>query len=305
MLDDEAIQKYVKAGRIACTIRKEVEKYIKVGMTLIEIAKHVEQKILEYGGEPAFPTNISVNSIAAHYTPEPDDRAVIMNNSIVKIDIGVHVDGYVADTASTIIFDDRYASLAEAAREALEKAVKVVNKGVKFSEVGNVIDNTIKSYSYKPVYNLSGHSIDRYAIHAGEVIPNFRDRMNFGSFKAGNVYAIEPFASTGVGYVENGDTITIYSLKWNPKKLNRISSDAQTLFNTVYSERRTLPFTPRWYVGRYRLEFLNQTLKLLLSQGLAIGYPVLIEKSRGMVAQYEHTVLINNSGEKIILTDGC
>lgn len=305
MLDDEAIQKYVKVGRIACTVRKEVEKYVRVGMNLINIAEYVEQRILEHGGQPAFPTNISINSIAAHYTPEPSDRTVVAENSIVKIDLGVHLDGYVADTASTLVFDYRYERLAEAAREALERAVKIAGKGVKFSEVGGIIDSTIKNYGYRPIYNLSGHSIDRYAIHAGEIIPNFRDRMNFGSFKAGGVYAVEPFATPGIGYVENGDTITIFSLKWNPKKLNKLDTDVQTLFNTIYSERRTLPFTPRWYVGKYKLEFINQALKALLLHGLAISYPVLIEKSGGVVAQYEHTILIDNSGEKIVLTDGC
>ncbi len=305
MLDDEAIQKYIKAGRIACIIRKEAERYIKVGMSLIDVAKYIEQKISEYGGIPAFPTNISINSIAAHYTPEPDDKSIITDNSIVKVDIGVHVDGYIADTASTIVFDDKYITLAEAAKEAVEKAIKIVDKGIKFSEVGNIINNTIKNYGYNPIYNLSGHSVDRYVLHSGEVIPNFRDRMNFGSFKVGNVYAIEPFATTGVGYVENSSKITIYSLKLNPKKLNKLSNDIQTLFNTIYSERRALPFALRWYTNIYELELLTKIIKVLLSQGLAISYPVLVERTRGLVAQYEHTVLIGNNGEKIILTDNC
>lgn len=305
MLDDEAIQKYVKAGRIACTVRKEAEKYIKVGMSLIDIAKYIEQKINEYGGIPAFPTNISINSIAAHYTPEPNDNSIITDNSIVKIDIGVHVDGYIADTASTIVFNDKYIALAEAVKEAVEKAIKIISRGVKFSEVGNIVSSIIKSYGYNPIYNLSGHSIDRYVLHSGEVIPNFRDRMNFGSFKVGNVYAIEPFATTGIGYVENSDKITIYSLRLNPKKLDKLSNDVQTIFNMIYSERRILPFSLRWYTSRYSLEFLTQIIKILLFQGLAIGYPVLIERTRGLVAQYEHTLLIDNNGEKIVLTDNC
>ncbi|MEM0153668.1 MAG: type II methionyl aminopeptidase [Ignisphaera sp.] len=305
MLDDEAIQKYIEAGRIACIVRKEVEKYVKVGMNLIDIAKYVEQRIVELNAAPAFPTNISVDSIAAHYTPELDDKLMVTENSIVKIDLGVHVDGYIADTALTIVFDEKYRTLAEAAREALERAIKVVNKGVKFNEVGSIIDKTIKSYGYSPIYNLSGHSVDRYTIHAGDVIPNFRDRTNFGSFKSGSVYAIEPFASTGAGYVENGDRTTIYSLKLNPKKLNKLSSDIQIVFNTIYSERRALPFALRWYTDRYKLELLLHSIKIFLSQGLAVGYPILIERSKGFVAQYEHTVMISNNGEKIVTTDGC
>ncbi len=305
MLDEETIRKYIEAGRIACIVKKEIEKYVKIGMKIIDIARYIESRIIELHGLPAFPINISINSIAAHYTPELNDDLIIMENSIVKIDIGVHVDGYIADTALTLIFDERYKTLAEASKEALEKAIKAIGKGTKFSDIGNIIDATIRSYGYRPIYNLSGHSMDRYTIHAGEVIPNFRDRMNFGAFKAGKVYAIEPFASTGIGYVENENKVTIYALKLNPKRLNKLGSDIQMIFNSIYNERRTLPFALRWYSNKHDIRTLEHIIKILLSHGLAIGYPVLIERSRGLVSQYEDTVLIDNNGEKIVTTDTC
>ncbi|ADM27182.1 methionine aminopeptidase, type II [Ignisphaera aggregans DSM 17230] len=305
-MDGYELESYIRAGRIACIVRKEAERIVREGARLIDIANHLEKKIVELGGYPAFPVNISVNEIAAHYTPLPNDSSVIPSNSVVKIDIGVHVDGYIADTAITISLNDRYIHLVEAVKEALEKALKIVGRGVRFSEVGGVIESIIKSYGYKPIVNLSGHSLDRYVVHAGSYIPNFRDRLNRESFKIGRAYAIEPFATDGIGYVENTDIVTIYALKYNPKRVNKLSSDVQKFYNAVYSDRRTLPFTIRWYIDLVgeeakALSYLNT----LQREGLLIEYPVLVERGRGIVAQYEHTIVIDDRGEVLITTDNC
>jgi len=305
-MDSNELEKYIKAGRIACMVRRDVEKLVREGVKLIDIANYLENRIIELGGYPAFPINISINDIAAHYTPLPNDSNVIPNNSVVKIDIGVHVDGYIADTAITISLNDRYIHLVEAVKEALEKALKIVGRGVRFSEVGGVIESIIKSYGYKPIINLSGHSLDRYVVHAGSYIPNFKDRLNRESFKIGRAYAIEPFATDGIGYVENANIVTIYALKYNPKRVNKLSNDIQKFYNTIYSNRRTLPFTIRWYVDIVGEETkVLSYLNILQREGLLIEYPVLVERGRGIVAQYEHTIVIDDRGEVLITTDYC
>ncbi len=305
-MDSNELEKYIRAGRIACMVRRDVEKVVKENVKLIDIANYLENRIIELGGYPAFPINVSINDIAAHYTPLSNDSNVIPSNSVVKIDIGVHVDGYIADTAITISLNDKYITLVEAVKEALEKALKIVGKGVKFSDVGGVIESVIKSYGYKPIINLSGHSLDRYVIHSGNYIPNFRDRLNRESFKSGGAYAIEPFATDGIGYVENLNVVTIYALKYNPKRVNKLPNDIQKFYNTIYSSRKTLPFSIRWYVDLVgeeakALSYLN----ILQKEGLLIEYPVLVEKRRGIVAQYEHTIVIDDRGEVFITTNHC
>ncbi len=299
-MSEDILEKYLKAGEIACRVRKLAEQIVKPGIGLLEIAVKLENEIRALGGNPAFPVNISINEVAAHYTPVPRDSLVVPENSVVKVDIGVHVDGYIADTATTIVFDPRYERLAEATREALEKALKIVKPGTRFSEVGRVIEGIIKSYGYRPILNLSGHSLDAYTVHAGDVIPNYRDIRNFGRFREGRAYAIEPFATNGIGLVDEAPTITIYALRYNPKKLKNLDPEARALFERIYNERKTLPFALRWY-GEDSAKLIN-ILRRLSSAGLLIEYPVLVERTRGMVAQFEHTVFIYRSSVYVTTT---
>jgi methionyl aminopeptidase len=302
LISDNEIENYVKAGRIACTVLKEVESLVKPGAKLLEIAKYIESRIHDLGGKPAFPVNISINSVAAHYTPIPSDESIIPSGAVVKIDVGVHVDGYIADTATTISLDDSYRLLCKATKSALEKALEAIGPGIRFSEIGNIVEQIIKSYGFSPIYNLSGHSLDRYIIHAGEVIPNHRDRLILGSFKSGKAYAIEPFATNGRGYVKEGNDITIFALKPNPKKLSKLSHEVREIFERIYEDRKTLPFTLRWYVKEFSIEKLRSAMRVLIDNGLAIAYPILIEINGGIVAQYEHTIILTSRGEKIVTT---
>ena len=301
-MTDEELEEYLKAGRIACTILNEATSYIRPGMKLIDVAEYIENRIESLGGKPAFPTNISINNIAAHYTPTPNDTSVIPEGSVVKIDLGVHVNGYIADTAITLTFNEEFKLLSEAAKTALERAIEAVAPGVRFSRVGRIVEDVIKSYGFKPIYNLSGHSIDRYMIHSGDVIPNYEDRLNLGSFRRGKVYAIEPFATNGRGYVKDGAMTTIYALKPNPKKIAKLDQTTREIFEHIYEDRKTLPFALRWYTRRFPLDQLENSMKILVSAGLAIAYPVLVEASNGIVAQFEHTIVISDKGEKVITT---
>jgi len=303
-LTDEEFEKYLRAGEIACRIRKMIPSIVKPGMKVIDLAYEVENAIKALGGEPAFPVNISINEVAAHYTPTLNDETVMSGLSVTKVDIGVHVDGFIADTAITVSFDDRVAFMIQAVEEALEKALRVADIGVKFSQVGAVVEEALRKAGLKPVVNLSGHSMDRYIIHAGETIPNFKDVKLFGKFADGKAYAIEPFATNGKGYVIEGDVITIYALKYNPKKLKNLSEKAREVFNYIYSERRTLPFALRWYTGKFPPEHLNTAIAEIEHRGLLQKYPVLVETSKSVVVQAEHTIVFYKGG-KYVTTASC
>ncbi len=296
-LDDEAIDKLVRAGRIAKIVREEAAKMAKPGMKLIDLAEHIENRIRELGGEPAFPTNLSINEIAAHYTPVVNDETIVPDNAVIKIDIGVHIDGYIADTATTVTFNPVYEPLLEATRKALEAALSILKPGIKAKEIGYIIETTIESYGYKPVRNLTGHSIDRYVIHSGKSIPNFNDIFSRWRLEDG-VYAIEPFATNGVGLVKEGKTKTIYSIK---KKRGRLTMYERKLFEKIWSERRTLPFCERWYKDMFSsINGLRNTIKMLERHGVILSYPILIERGGGIVAQFEHTIVVNDN--EIIVT---
>ncbi len=302
-MDEQEFEAYMKAGEIACKALRYGLSMVREGAKLLEIANSIESYIRSLGGEPAFPVNISINEVAAHYTPPPGDESVVPPKAVVKVDIGVHIDGYIADTAATVSLDPSLNDLLQSCFEALENGLKIVAPGVKFAEFGKVVESVIKSRGYKPVYNLSGHSLDRYTIHAGDVIPNYRDIKCISRFRDGRAYALEPFATTGVGLVEDGPCVTIYAIRYNPKKLKGLSENARKFVEEVYGSRRSLPFSTRWYIDRYGSS-LSEILNELRRSKMLIEYPVLVERSRGVVAQFEHTIVIYR-GRTYVTTAQC
>lgn len=292
-MDEEDIKNYIRAGEIAARARDFAERSAKPGMKILELAEMVEEKIIEMGGKPAFPCNISINWEAAHRTPVIGDELVIPEDSVVKIDIGAHVDGYIADTATTVSFNPRYLSLVDAVRDALEKALHVVSAGVKFSEVGRIVEDTLNARGFKPIKNLSGHSLGRFIIHAGESIPNYYERISLSRFKSNRAYAIEPFGTDGKGFVVESGIVTIHAL-WKTGKVKGLTHDEKKLYTTIRERFKTLPFTERWLSDVFEndTEKLRATLGKLAKKKILYGYPILVEAGKGMVAQFEHTILI-------------
>lgn len=298
MLEEDAVKKLIIAGRMAKRAREYAYKLVKPGIKMLDLATKIENYIREIGGELAFPVNIGINHVAAHYTPVHNDPSIIPEGAVVKVDIGVHVDGYIADTAFTTSFNPAHHKLLEATELALEKALSAVRPGVKAFEVGKIIEDSIKSAGFKPIRNLGGHGIERYSIHSGLVIPNCYDLLCRYRLDSG-VYAIEPFATNGVGLVREAGIVTIYALR---SSVEGVSPLGRTVYDIIYRERRGLPFTPRWYINRVlEAEAFSKALTHLSKAGCLLEYPVLVERSNGVVAQFEHTIVVMRS-EVIITT---
>ncbi len=295
----EVIEYYLKAGEVAKEARERGVELVKPGASVLEICEEVES-IIRKRALPAFPCNLSISEVAAHYSPLPEDDLKIPERGVVKVDVGAHVEGYIADTAASVVLDQNYEKLSDAVREALEKALKIVRPGRRFKEVGHVIWKTIRQRGYKPIKNLSGHGLGRYLIHSGESIPNYP--ANGGFFKTERAYAIEPFGTDGEGLVIEGRKITIYSLNPKPPRgyENRIDDSEKQLIEIIAERFKTLPFSPRWLVDVYPWPSLERKLLHMARLGILIAYPELIESRRGMVAQWEHTVLVLK--DKVIVT---
>jgi len=298
-LTEEVIKKYIKTGNIAREVREYSDKIVKPGEKALDICLELEEKIISMGGKPAFPCNISINEVAAHFTPSHNDDTRVPPDAVVKIDLGVHIDGYIADTAKTIDLSDKHILLLEASREALEKAIKTLKPGVRAFEIGLAVEQVIKNYGFKPVRNLTGHSIDRYKIHAGLSIPNYRDRFAVFKITEGMAVAIEPFATNGKGLTREGKIANIYSLaKTNPRKLDQ---ESREVFDYISREYRTLPFTPRWLVPVFGEKTVQHAMRVLVKTKTLYVYPILVEVGKGLVSQFEHTILLTKDG-KIVTT---
>lgn len=282
---EDITEKYREAGRILKIVRAEAADMIRVGNSLLEVAEFVEKKTIELGGKPAFPCNISRNQEAAHATPKVGDQDVF-GNDMVKLDLGVHVDGYIADSAITVDLSGN-SDIVKASEEALATAIDLMKPGVSTGEIGTAIEEKIRSYGLNPITNLTGHGLSQYEAHDNPPVPN--KHVEGGVIlKEGDVLAIEPFATNGTGLVHDGSWAEIYSLiKKKPVRLPAVRNVLKQV-----EAYRELPFAKRWLESD-KLEF---SLIQLEKAGILHSYPVLLESSGGLVSQAEHTVIITRDG---------
>ena len=289
-METEILENYRKAGRILAEVLAEARPRVVVGASLLDVANFVEDAIRSRGAKPAFPCNISLDRNAAHYTPSPNDRSRFGEN-MVKLDVGVHVDGYIADAAITVDLGG-HDKLVEASHAALEAALEMIRPGIDTAQIGKAIEEVITGYGYKPVYNLTGHGLSRYLAHDEPAVPN--RAMEKGTvLNDGDVIAIEPFATNGSGRISEALINEIYGLSaFRPVRLPA----ARTLLKEISESYRTLPFARRWLKGE-RAEY---ALMQLLRSGAVHRYPVLWEVEGALVSQAEHTVVVLEKGCEVI-----
>ncbi len=288
------VEDYIKAGKIASEVREAVRVKDWIGKTVYEICVEVENEIKKKGAQCAFPVNTSINEIAAHYTAEPNDPITITDSDLVKIDLGVQINGFIADTAVTVCYDPKFDSLVQAAEDALDKAMSVVKVGVKASDVGRAIEATIKQRGFKPIANLSGHSLDKYTIHAGKTIPNIWSIGGF-TLSGDSAYACEPFVTTSDagGFVRNGKIKNIFSLNSRKKTKNL---EADKLLDFIWENFNMLPFALRWITKQWEEKEARELLDYLIKKKAVQAYSVLVEIHGQRVAQAEHTFIPNETG---------
>ena len=292
-LTGERYEKHREAGEILAQVRAETAERVEVGARHLEVAAYAEERIRELGGEPAFPVNISIDHEAAHATPTPDDDATF-GEEMVNLDIGVHVDGWLADTAVTVDLSGT-PDLATAPAEALEAALDVIEAGVETGDIGAEIEAVVDGYGYNPVVNLTGHGLGHWEQHTEPNVPN-RGVEQGVELEAGDVVAIEPFATDGGGKVNEGSHEEIYSLEREASVRNR---QARAALEQIVEEFKTLPFARRW-LDTDRAEM---ALRRLARDDVVHGYPVLQEQEGCLVSQTEHTVIVTEDGCEVTTRD--
>jgi methionyl aminopeptidase len=267
-------------------------------MPILDVCEKAEGLIREKGGQPAFPCNVSVNEVAAHYTSPVADERVVPAGSLVKIDVGVHVDGYIADTSVTVCFNPEFEVLARVAREALDTGIKLLRPGLPISRFGATVEKTIAARGCKVVSNLVGHQLGRFLLHTGKSLPNV-SHLSVAKVIVGEVYAVEPFVTVpdAAGRIVYGREAYIFRFQKNKGLKN---PHAKKLLDYVAKNFRTLPFTERWLQKVVPKEYYRAAFSELLSSRALTSYPVFVEASGKPVAQAEHTVLITQDGCEVL-----
>lgn len=285
-MEKETLEKYMKAGRIAAEVRIEAEKILKPGLKILDLANLIEDEIRKRGADPAFPVNISINDVVAHYTPVYNDETRINPGDLVKIDIGTHVDGYIGDMAFTYCSEKN--GLIDANKEILEAAIKIIKPGVTVGELGAAIESKTKELGVGIIVNLTGHTLQKYVFHGSPSIPNTKTDSKY-SFAEGSIIALEPFACRTNGYVKESGMACIYSyLQSKPVRLN----EARKILQMAGEEYHGLPFAKRWLYNEISPIKVNLALRQLEMAGALEAYAVLKEIEGKPVSQAEHTIIV-------------
>jgi len=287
-MDSEIRKKYEEAQKISEQAQELAKKEIKEGFSLLKLAEVVEKEIVENGGKLAFPLNISINEIAAHFTPDVNTDLIFRNEDLVKIDIGVHIDGYIWDAAFTKKIGNEKDNMIEASEQAIEAAVKMIKPGVKVCEISEVVESTVEKFGVKTVQNLCGHGLERFVQHARPSIPNSRNTIQI-ELQEGQAIAVEIFTTDGEGYVKESSETLIYRYLQDK---NVRSQDARKILVKARDEFQGMPFAKRWIRSIASGAKLELALKELVQVGSLEEYPVLKERGNGKVAQSETTILL-------------
>jgi len=279
---------YEKAKEISDEVLGFAKKIVKKGARIVEIAESIEKKIVSLGGGLAFPVNVCLNDIAAHYSPFKEDESELKEGDLVKVDFGVHVNGYIWDRAFSVVIGRGDETLIDASAKAVERALEVAKAGKRVDDISEVIEKTLKEFNVNPIVNLSGHGIERYKPHSYPTIPSIKTG-NKVVLKKGAVIAIEVFTTRGEGTVVETDTVSIYQyLADKPVR----SFTARKILRVAKEEFKGLPFARRWIHNIGEKTLVDMSLKELVLRGCLKEYPVLREKSNSVVAQTEETVII-------------
>ncbi len=301
--DDEKIKQKLENHRLAGKISKEIspkaKELIKIGAKLYDICETIEEMILEKVGDKgglAFPCNVSLNNIAAHYSSPPDDKTIIKENDIVKVDYGIHIDGYISDYAFTISFNPELENLCIASKKAVEAVLEAAEPGIKTNELGKIAEENIKSFGYIPIIDLSGHLLERYELHGKKTIPNIALEKG-EKLEENEVYAMESFASTGSGRIHEMSVCYIYNVM--PARTFPRTKPARNILKVIGSKYKTLPFTKRWLAKDVGFGF-NMGLRELTRLRLLHEYRPLADEKDSFVSQAENSFIVTSDGIEII-----
>ncbi|CAL8582005.1 Methionine aminopeptidase 2 [Xanthoria parietina] len=318
-MNNDFLEEYRHGAEVHRQVRQWAQKNVKPGQSLTEIAEGIENGVraltghqgLEEGddlkGGMGFPTGLSLNHCAAHFTPNAGNKTVLHKEDVMKIDFGVHINGRIVDSAFTMAFDPIYDNLLAAAKDATNAGVREAGIDVRMSDIGAAIQEAMESYEVelggqsfpvKCIRNLNGHDIIQYSIHGRKSVPIVKGRDQT-KIEEGETFAIETFGSTGKGYVWDDMETSHYAKKADTPNIPLRISSARTLLSSISKNFGTLPFCRR-YLDRLGHEKYLLGLNNLVSSGIVEAYPPLCDVKGSHTAQFEHKILLRPTVKEVI-----
>lgn len=290
---DDIWEKWKQAGVVAKESLDIARPMVKPGTKLLEIVDAVEGHILENATGIAFPCNVSLNHIAAHYTSPLDDETVIEEGDLVTVDCGAHIDGCISDSAFTIALNPDHEVLVQASVDATNLAIRMMRPGAKLNTIGALIEDTIQKAGFKPIKQLSGHQLNEYELHSDKQVPCVSGKSEV-LVEEGEVYAIETFASTGSGNVSDLPNPQIYQLL--PIRVPVRFKGTKQFLGIARKTYKEFPFAERWLAKQMKHASLKMAIRELQNNGALIAHHILAEEKDQFVSQHEHTIIVTEDG---------
>lgn len=248
----------------------------------------------------AFPTCVSVNHCAGHYCPLPEESQKVLNvGDLVKIDLAVHIDGFISTCAHTYIVGQnpeagpsqgKMADAICAAYFASEIAHRLVRPGKTNTEVTQAIEKVAKLFNCKPVEGVLSHQLKQNIIDGNNVILNRSEpdqQVEEFKFESNQAYGIDIVISTGEGKTKEGnERITVFKRALDRNYNLKVQASRQLLAE-ISKKHPILPFSLRDLDEKKRRLGIVEILK----HELLDTYPVLYEKDGEFVAQFKFTVI--------------
>lgn len=291
--EEDEWAKWKEAGIVARDALDIARDMIEPGVKVLDIVEAVEGHILEHASGVSFPCNVAINNVAAHYTSPLEDETVIEEGDLVTVDCGAHIDGCISDSAFTVALNPDHEDLVQASVDATNTAIKMFRPGAKLNSIGALIEQTIEDAGFKPVKQLTGHQLREYELHAEKQVPCVSGKSEV-KVEAGEMYAIETFASTGAGNVTDGPDAYIYQLL--PIRVPVRFRGSKQFLAIARRDYGEFPFAKRWLAKEMKHAALEMAIRELEKNNVLIGHNVLSEKEGELVSQHEHTIIVTEDG---------
>ncbi|MBY9000183.1 MAG: type II methionyl aminopeptidase [Candidatus Heimdallarchaeota archaeon] len=293
-IEETILEKHQKAGEVAKSVLQHVKGMTKPGVKALDLCETADKLIEEAGMKTAFPLNVSINNHCAHYTCPWEDELTLKEGDVVKLDVGVHYEGFIADTALTVAFDDVHNDLIKASKEATETAVKVIRVGGYTGKLGDLIESIIEGYGFTTIKELSGHLLMPYKVHGPKTIPNVAGRKG-NLILQDEAFAIETFASTGAGE-SHQDRTKLYIVRLAEGRHKLRTDAAKQIRRLLDKDYNRLPVSVRWIYKNVGVAKAKMGLRELKQVGALYQYNVLSDTAGSFVSQHEHTVYMTPEG---------
>jgi curved DNA binding protein len=309
------LDKYQAAGKIVNAVLERVIAKATAGASVAEIcefgdkeldaelAKVYAKKKMEKG--IAFPTCVSANEIAGHYSPLKSETTTLKDGDLVKIDLGVHIDGFIAVAAHTVVVggqavDGKKADVVLAAYNALQGALRTMKPGNTNYDVTDVIGQVAESYKCQPLEGVLSHELKKHLLDGNNVIINkatFDQKVEEHEFNLNEVFGLDVFVSTGEGKTKETEyRSTIYKRAIERTYTLKLKA-SRAFYAEAVDKYPTMAFTLRSFADETSAKLgVSEAVK----HDLFHAYPVLTEKAGEFIAHFKYTVAIMKNGISII-----